>query len=330
MKKFFNKLSKQVNTESEKLMNKLGSVADKILVSAKVIKKSTIEESSVKEQAVNEEPCNPNSEKQPDEPKEEIIAQSNLLNNKLSDEASQKFKSMITIDEDEKDFIYNVQHHDEDEDEEEETEDSTKQEEAEISQPSVSQTSSTPKVIDKLEIFKKKSAEDQLDISSFYQDQYICHQILIKGLIIDTRYLLSTCKCQKFRYKSKLRKLVGLDNREDMFFMDYLAYFEDFFLYFIKDEQLANTEYFERRVSKHHNLKKLHQIEVSDFETQIKIVLIFKLHDINQEFSDEKYEIKDIYFGLENANHFFRLLKLVLKKYKIPMNFPELGSIQDT
>ena len=72
------------------------------------------------------------------------------------------------------------------------------------------------------------------------------------------------------------------------------------------------------------NLVKLNQIHVTEVEDKIKVVLVFKLHDINKEFEDEKYEIKDVYFSEEEANNFFDMLREQLKLLKIELNVPKI------
>lgn len=184
--------------------------------------------------------------------------------------------------------------------------------------------------VDKLSIFKTKSL-GQLEKEEFHDpvniNSYI-HQVYKRGQSVDVNSLTATVPCYKLRHKFKIVKLF-YDKKDDYFLQPYLIYFDEFFFYFIKNLDVDfypkddERRSFMRTIGKMYNIKKINKIKVSDYDEDIiKITITFKLHEINQEFDEEHYVVKDIYFDLNNADLFFKILNYFLTKYKIPMNIP--------
>lgn len=186
------------------------------------------------------------------------------------------------------------------------------------------------KKIDNLSIFKKTS--DKLDKEEFHDptnaNSYV-HGVFRRGTTIDLRILLSLVPCYKLRHRFKFVKLF-YDKKEDYYFHSYFIFFDEMFIYFIKNTELEflpkddDRRAYLRLIGKNYNIKKLDKIKVCDYdEDKIKITITFKLHDINQEFGDENVITKDVFFDLKSGDLFFKMLKYFSNKNRIPLNIPE-------
>lgn len=197
--------------------------------------------------------------------------------------------------------------------------------------------------VDKLSIFNKQKIDkvnnNEANVAKENEDYFdpinvntYCHMMLKRGMMIDVTILNSIVPCFKLRHKNKFIKLF-YSRKEDNYLQPYFVFFDEFFFYFIKNlepESIPKND--ERRkyirvIGKQNNIKKIDKIKVSDYEENdeemIKVNITFKFHEINKEFEDENYSVKDIYFTLGNADMFFKMLKYFLSKYNIPINIPE-------
>ena len=184
---------------------------------------------------------------------------------------------------------------------------------------------------------KKRNSNNSSNSLNDNNLSFFCNVLLPRNSLIDIESI-ELAKCYKRRAKNNFTKFIssiGIEKSNDFVYQNYYVYLDNAFMYFIKDIDYSHTiidnDYkinknrtFIKKVSKRHSLLKLNQIKVSDFEDKVKVVLVFKFHDINMEFEDERYEIKDLYFSIEEANIFFSMLRNQLLNLKIDLNIPNV------
>jgi len=187
--------------------------------------------------------------------------------------------------------------------------------------------------VDKLNIFKKKTSDKETEKEDYHDPSnknIICHQILKEGLCINIEDLIAKVPCFIQRHRNTFIKIF-YDKKEDYILEPHFLYFDEYYLYLIKDSapEFLNKDNdrttFTRCVGKYFDIRKIEKIKVGEDidNSNIKITITFKLHGLNQEFEDENYLIKDFYFELNNADLFFKMVKYFLGQYKIPINIPE-------
>ena len=189
--------------------------------------------------------------------------------------------------------------------------------------------------MDDLDLFKNNISDKKKNIS-IEEYNFICHRVYQRGSVVSINENNIRLKCQKQRHKNKVNKYIsklGFNKNEDIYLQNYLIYFEEYFLYFLKNSpltllqdstKLEQADYL-RLIGKHYSIKKLSKIQLKDYDNnKIEVKLIFTYHSIIQEFSDEKSDIINIIFELNEANNFFKELDDLLKKYNISLNIPQL------
>ena len=187
--------------------------------------------------------------------------------------------------------------------------------------------------VDKLSIFKKNSGSsaDKEEYHDPIVNNY-CHILHRRYTEIDITTLIAIVPCFKLRHKNSLVKFFYND-KNDYIYCPYFVYFDEFMFYFIKDKEVDfypkedDRRVFTRYIGKNYNIKKIHKLRIVDHEDKIKITVTFKLHALNQEFVEENYVVKDIYFFEKEADIFLKMLKYFLTRYKIPIKIPETSKV---
>lgn len=190
--------------------------------------------------------------------------------------------------------------------------------------------------IDRLAFYKYKYKFNDEDLKEFSNENYFydvssknCHfhTIFQRGSLVDITQLSSIIACYKLR-QSNSSKIIQMftNSKKDEYFVPYFIFFDEFFIYFIKNNELDfisqgdDRRAFTRTIGKSYNIKQLEKIKVAEYNNKkLKVTFTFKLHSVFEEFIDEKYIIKDIYLDLSDGEVFFKMLRFYLKIYKIPI-----------
>lgn len=190
--------------------------------------------------------------------------------------------------------------------------------------------------IDRLAFYKNKHKFDDDELKEFSNENYFYdmssknlhfHMIFQRGSLVDITQLSSIIACYKLR-QSNSSKIIQMfiSSKKEENFVPYFIFFDEFFIYFIKNLELDfipqgdDRKAFTRTIGKSYNIKQLEKIKTQEYnEKKLKITFTFKLHSVFEEFIDEKYIIKDIYIEYADCEVFFKMLRFYLKIYKIPI-----------
>lgn len=249
----------------------------------------------------------------PQEPKQKRLESKDLQAILTQDKDTKRPKRNIIIDEEDENFAFEINNYD--------------IEDEEISDDEPSQETQTARLnqIESLEIFKlRKGSSESKEKDDEPNVNAVSHRILIPGIEIDTEHLPHTVKCSQLRDRNKILSIVGLSRKEDKYLQGSLLYFDENFLYVL--EELNKENQSGKTVIRRLNLNKLSQIALQEYEDKIKIILVFKYYDINMEFqSDVEEESVDLFFNTDEANLFFKITNIFLKRLKIPLHIPNLA-----
>lgn len=190
--------------------------------------------------------------------------------------------------------------------------------------------------IDRLAFYKNKHKFDDEELKEFSNENYFYdmssknlhfHMIFQRGSLVDITQLSSIIACYKLR-QSNSSKIIQMfiSSKKEENFVPYFIFFDEFFIYFIKNLELDfipqgdDRKAFTRTIGKSYNIKQLEKIKTQEYnDKKLKITFTFKLHSVFEEFIDEKYIIKDIYIEYADCEVFFKMLRFYLKIYKIPI-----------
>ena len=156
-----------------------------------------------------------------------------------------------------------------------------------------------------------------------YPDEIICHYIYLKGTFIskDIIPFIEFIKIKPVKKKSILnrfgfgKKLVNnKDNNNQDNKIPYLAFFDEHFLYFLKDKEINKAETNTRKIGNKYNICKLIEktIERIENDKKIKVNLVFLI--------ENKKILKQMLFDKDKGNEFINILNNKITNFNIKLN----------
>ena len=156
-----------------------------------------------------------------------------------------------------------------------------------------------------------------------YPDEIICHYIYLKGTFIskDIIPFIEFIKIKPVKKKSILnrfgfgKKLVNnKDNNNQENKIPYLAFFDEHFLYFLKDKEINKAETNTRKIGNKYNICKLIEktIERIENDKKIKVNLVFLI--------ENKKILKQMLFDKDKGNEFINILNNKITNFNIKLN----------
>ena len=156
-----------------------------------------------------------------------------------------------------------------------------------------------------------------------YPDEIICHYIYLKGTFIskDIIPFIEFIKIKPVKKKSILnrfgfgKKLVNnKDNNNQDNKIPYLVFFDEQFLYFLKDKEINKAETNTRKIGNKYNICKLieKKIERIENEKKLKVNLVFLI--------ENKKILKQMLFDKDKGNEFINILNNKITNFNIKLN----------
>ena len=154
----------------------------------------------------------------------------------------------------------------------------------------------------------------------------IAHRVYPKRSMIDISSI-DYVSYVKVKRVENVATFLGIINTKEKFKkIQYLAFFDEFFLYMINMSKKENNKYNTvKKIGNHYDIRKISTIDVTDDIEKGKkcITLTF----INKSTQKEKNKI--LHFDYENAVKFFNMLKYYLRKNKVPLYYEDLDIESD-
>jgi hypothetical protein len=156
-----------------------------------------------------------------------------------------------------------------------------------------------------------------------FSDDIICHYIFLKGTLIskDIIPVIEFTKIKPVKRKSILNRFVfgkkqvnNKDNNNQDNKIPYLAFFDEQFLYFLKDKEINELEKNTRIIGNKYNICKLieKKIERIENEKKLKVNLVFLI--------ENKKILKQMLFDKDKGNEFINILNNKIGKFNIKLN----------
>lgn len=172
-----------------------------------------------------------------------------------------------------------------------------------------------------LKIYTKENKQEipLSDKIKDYSDDIICHYLFLKGTLI-SKDIIPVIKCIKIKSIKKKsilnrfgfgRKQNKINNQETK--VNYLLFFDENFLYFLKDKEINQFEPSIRMIGNKYNICQLIDKTVEKVDNDnIKINLEFLI--------DEKKILKQMLFKKETGNEFIYILNQKLDSFNLKLN----------
>ena len=156
-----------------------------------------------------------------------------------------------------------------------------------------------------------------------YPEEIICHYIFLKGTLIskDIIPVIEFIKIKPVKRKSLLNRFVfgkkqvnNKDNNNQDNKIPYLAFFDEQFLYFLKDKEINELEKNTRIIGNKYNICKLieKKIERIENEKKLKVNLVFLI--------ENKKILKQMLFDKDKGNEFINILNNKITNFNIKLN----------
>lgn len=266
----------------------------------------------------------------------------------LSEDESKKLKSLISIEDEDDNQVYNfVNEKNEEEEEEEEIEEEEKEEENKkdlidkIKNSEMSDFTSFP--IDKESKQTKSIINSKQDISEIENFQRTSSNFIISRLYeIGERVNLKDIEyrfiCEMKKQKGGVMSLLTFIKKEEDIYEEYIIEIDNQFLYLIKNEEESNTNpneegkhdnksenykeelIFIRKISLRLNLSQLYKVNIKRKENSKDdkhvLLLTFKYHSIKEEYINDNYQYVEIVLYKNEADDLLLELRKVGVEYK--------------
>lgn len=162
---------------------------------------------------------------------------------------------------------------------------------------------------------KDENETDECPINS------VCHFVYPKGYYIS----LNEIEAYKFTKIKKNKKFLFFKKKENTLEKPYLTFFDENFIYFLKDIVVNKNDQSLRKVGNKYSL--FHLINADFNQNEDKSVWVIKLEFLDKsKISNARYITKEMRFDKENAEGFYEALNVCFKKLNMKMS----NSSEDT
>ena len=172
-----------------------------------------------------------------------------------------------------------------------------------------------------------KSKAYKIDYKEKEEDIWqIAHRVYPKRSMIDVS-TIDYVSFVKVKRVENVATFLGIINTKEKFKkIQYLAFFDEFFLYMINMSKKENNKYNNvKKIGNHYDLRTISTIDVTDdIEKGKKCITLTFIQKGSQ-----KEKNKVLHFDFDNAVKFFSMLKYHLRKNKIPLYYEDLDIESD-